>query len=86
MGSFGVSAQRLDGTAELHVGFEVIDIQSPFRLSTHFTVRTRTGWRYEVYGHEVEIVKVRPRVWGGVRANSFTVAVDGQVVARASGK
>ena len=57
------------GRAELHVGSEVIDIQSPFRLSTHFTVRTRTGWRYEVHGHEVEIVKVLRRVWGGFRAN-----------------
>jgi hypothetical protein len=74
------------GRAELQVGDEVVTLQSPFRLSTHFDVRTTRAWRRTVGGHEVEIVKLRPRAFGGARRNSFTISVDGVVVAQATGK
>ncbi|MDQ6614575.1 MAG: hypothetical protein M3083_07480 [Actinomycetota bacterium] len=74
------------GEAEILVGDQVRPLQSPRNFATHFSVSTQTVWR-EVFGdHTVEIEKVRPRVLGGLRANSFVVRVDGQRVAEATGK
>jgi hypothetical protein len=39
-----------------------------------------------VDGHEIEIVKNRPRFFGGARANAYTISVDGIVVAEAAGR
>jgi hypothetical protein len=74
------------GRAELRVGDDVMCLQSPFRLSTHFDFRTRVGWRRRVGEHEVEIVKVRPVAFAGLRQNTVTVTVDEVVVAEATGK
>ncbi|MDQ1394472.1 MAG: hypothetical protein QOF30_3449 [Acidimicrobiaceae bacterium] len=74
------------GKAEVRVGDQVRPLQSPRKLSTHFSFSTRTVWR-EVFGeHMIEIEKERPRAFGGFRANSFVVRVDGQNVADATGK
>jgi hypothetical protein len=73
------------GLAELHTGSDVICLASPYWLSTHFRVRRRRVWQVQVDGHDVEIAKIRPRISGGVRPNSYTVSVDGQVVAEATG-
>lgn len=73
------------GRAELHVGDDVIRLQSPYRPSTHFDLRTRQVWRRRVGEHDVEIVKVRPRMYGGARPNSYTISVDTTVVAEATG-
>ncbi|MFN8027839.1 MAG: hypothetical protein U0W40_16215 [Acidimicrobiia bacterium] len=74
------------GRAELQVGDRKRVLQSPWRLSAHFSLRTRTVWREQIGDHVVEITKVRPRVYGGLQANSFVVDVDGQRVAEATGK
>ena len=74
------------GRAEIRVGDEKRSLQSPWRLSTHFTFGKRTVWREQFGEHTVEIEKIRPRMWGGLRANSFVVSVDGQSVAEATGK
>ena len=74
------------GRAEVRVGNEVRELQSPWRLSTHFSFAKRTVWREQAGEHTVEVEKVRPRVFGGLRANSFVVRVDGQSVAEATGK
>jgi hypothetical protein len=73
------------GRAQLRVGDDVIRLQSPYQLSTHFELRTRKVWRHRVGEHDVEIVKVRPRIIGGVRAQSYTISVDNTVVAEATG-
>jgi hypothetical protein len=74
------------GRSVLKVGDDVATVQSPFRLSTHFDFRTTTKWRQRVGGHDIEIVKVRPRVLGGLQANSFTIYVDDDVVTDMVGK
>jgi hypothetical protein len=74
------------GRAELRVGDEVVSLQSAFRLSTHFELRTRRVWRKRIGQHEVEIVKIRPRLFPGFRSQSFTVSVDKSVVAVTIGK
>jgi hypothetical protein len=74
------------GRAEIRVGDQVRPLQSPRKLSTHFSFSTRTVWREVLDEHTVEVEKVRPWVLGGLRANSFVVRVDGQSVAEATGK
>jgi len=74
------------GRAELRVGDDVVSLQSPFRLSAHFELRTRAVWRSRIGQHEIEIVKVRPRIFAGFRHQSFTIKVDKSIVAEATGK
>jgi hypothetical protein len=72
---------RWTGRSELQVGSDVMTLQSPLRLSTHFDFKTRTVWKRRANEHEVEIVKVRPHVLGGLRSTTYTVTVDDTVVA-----
>jgi hypothetical protein len=76
----------MTGRAELSVGDEHVTLQSPWKLSTHYQLRTRRVWRDIVRGHQVEVVKERPRMMGGVRPNCFTILVDGEVAAKGTGK
>jgi hypothetical protein len=73
------------GRAELRCGDEVIVLQSPFRLSTQFNLRTKVVWRHRLGEHDIVIEKVRPQFFGGLRANSYTVAVDDAMVAEGTG-
>lgn len=73
------------GKAELLVGDDVVTLQSPLRVSTHFNFKTTQTWRCEVGGHVVEVVKVRPRFVGGFRESSYTISVDDNQVAAAAG-
>jgi hypothetical protein len=45
----------------------------------------RRRWTVSHGGHTVEIDKVRPRWFGGLRPNSYTVKVDGAEVATSRG-
>jgi hypothetical protein len=74
------------GRAELRIGRDVIPLQNPFRLSAHFELRTRMVWRTKVGEHDIEIVKVRPRIFAGFRPQSFTISVDKCNVAEATDK
>jgi len=74
------------GRAELRFGEHTVQLQSPLRPTTHFDLRRRVAWRTRVGYHDVEIVKTRPALFAGLRANAFSVAVDGVVVAEATGK
>jgi hypothetical protein len=69
------------GKAELLVGDDVVPQQGPFRLSTHFSFKTKQTWHCQVGEQVVEIVRVRPRFVGGVRKNSYTISVDNTEVA-----
>jgi hypothetical protein len=68
------------GSADLEVADEVVRLQSPLRLSTHFNRWTTRCWRQSFGGRQVEVVMQRPRVFGGFRKKTFTVRVDGTVV------
>ena len=74
------------GRAELRVGDDVITLQSPYQLSTHFEFQKRRVWRRRVGEHDVEIVKARSMMpFGGAAAQSYTISVDSTVVAEATG-
>jgi|GraSoiStandDraft_57_1057295.scaffolds.fasta_scaffold500761_2 hypothetical protein len=74
------------GKAELRIGRDLVPLQSPFRLSAHFELRTRMVWRSKIGDHDIEIVKVRPRIFAGFRPQTITISVDKGVVAEATGK
>jgi hypothetical protein len=80
------SRSDVTGRAELRFGQQTMLLQSPLRPKTHFDLRRRVAWHTRVGDREVEIVRTRPAMFGGLRANSFSVAVDGVVVAEAKGK
>jgi hypothetical protein len=74
------------GRADLVVGEDVITLQSPFRLSTHFEVRARKVWRRRIGEHDVEVVRVRQRMFGGLKPSVYSISVDGTLVAESSGE
>jgi hypothetical protein len=73
------------GAAELQVGDEVVRLAHPLNPSTHFSLKTEETWKWQISDHEVEIVKERPLLVGGLRDNTYTVLVDNDVVAIATG-
>ena len=80
------SRNDVTGRSELQVGDDARVLQSPWRPSTHLNFKTHSAWTEQVGNHEVLIEKTRPRLYGGLRENSFVVKVDGEVVAEATGK
>jgi hypothetical protein len=73
------------GRAEIVVSDNRITLQSPFKLSTHMQFGTRRTRRHVVSGHQIEVIKDRPRMAGGLRPNTFTIVVDGTTVAQGTG-
>lgn len=76
---------NVTGKTKLLVAEQATELQSPLSPSTHFSVARKRTWQRRVGDHDVEIEKVRPLFFGAVRPNSFTVRVDGVVVAQAKG-
>lgn len=74
------------GRAEVRHDGDVEPLANPWNPLTHVSLSTTHEWRCHVQGHHVSIVKVRPRLLGGLRSNAYTVRVDGLVVAQDHGK
>lgn len=90
--AFAVGGERalfarndMTGRATLQVGEDVRLLASPWRPSTHVEFKTRHVWTERFGEHTVEVEKRRPRMWGGLRANTFLVRVDGLEVAQGTG-
>jgi hypothetical protein len=76
----------LTGRAELDLGQRTVLLQSPLRFSTHFQMGETRSWTTREDGHDITVTKRRPRWVAGFRSNSFTVSVDGDVVAETTGR
>jgi hypothetical protein len=76
----------LTGRADLGLGQRTVPLQSPLRFSTHFQLGKTKSWTTQEQGHSITITKRRPRWVAGLRSNSFTVSVDGDVVAETTGR
>jgi hypothetical protein len=73
------------GKAELKLGESTVELQDPMKFSTHFTFKKTTSWTAQPAGHEVTIAVKRPLWVAGFRKSTYTVSVDGAVVAEATG-
>jgi len=74
------------GKAELKLGQEIVELQNPLRLSSQFSLHQAKSWTTETDGHAIAVVKQRPLLVAGFRKSSFTVSVDGEVVAEVAGR
>jgi hypothetical protein len=73
------------GLAYLLIDGEKISLASLTQRDTHFDYDTVKVWTIPHSGRTIEIEKVRPQLFGGLRPNTFTVTVDGGQVATARG-
>ena len=64
---------------------EVIWLQHPAHLGTHFSFRLVQAWERAIGGHSVRVEKIRPLLVAGARPQDFRVFVNGKLVAGASG-
>jgi hypothetical protein len=74
------------GAAELRVGADTIKLQSALNPRSWASAHTTHTWTCQAAGHDVTIVKVRPRWFAGFRPSSYSVSVDETVVAEAHGR
>lgn len=73
------------GGMKIETPTEVVWLQHPAQLGTHFSLRLAQSWERAIGGHLVRVEKVRPLLAGGARPQEFRVFVDGNLVAGASG-
>jgi hypothetical protein len=73
------------GQANLVIDGQKTTLASLLQLGTHYDLRTTTVWTVTHGEHAVEIKKVRPQFFGGLRPNTYTIKVDGVEVATSRG-
>ncbi len=73
------------GLANLVIDGKKTTLASLSQLGTSFDLRTTKVWTVSHGEHMVEIEKVRPQLFGGLRPNTYTVKVDGADVATSRG-
>jgi hypothetical protein len=69
------------GGMKLVTPSESIWLQHPLQPSTHFSFRLKRCWQRSISGHQVRVEKTRPLLAAGVRPQSYSVFVDGELVA-----
>ncbi len=70
---------------ELEVGDRLIPLNTWWHPRQQFTLSNQRVWSHELDGHVIEVEKVRPGLVGIGRANTITIRVDGEFVAREIG-
>ena len=73
------------GKAELRAQSQVIPLASPWKLSTHFSIRQTKVTRVRLGGHEIVIEQAKPPSFGAIRPHVYTITVDGSVVGQERG-
>ena len=73
------------GLANVVIDGQKTTLAGPWQLGTYFARRTTTVWTVSHGEHTVEIEKVRPQLFGGLRPNTYTIKVDGAQVATSRG-
>jgi hypothetical protein len=74
---FGLTTLVIDG--------QKTTLANLFQLGTHYDLATTKVWTVSHGGHTVEIKKVRPQWFGGLRPSTYTIKVDGAEVATSRG-
>lgn len=73
------------GLANLVIDGQKTTLESPSQLGTHYSRATTKVWTVSHGRHTVEIDKVRPQWFGGLRPNMYIIKVDGAEVATSRG-
>ncbi|MGB3686671.1 MAG: hypothetical protein WA991_12690 [Ornithinimicrobium sp.] len=66
-------------------GQDPIKLQGSLDPRGYASLRTTRVWQRNVNGNDIEITKVRTRLFGGLLPSQYTIRVDGEVVKVASG-
>ena len=73
------------GLTNLVIDGQKTTLASPSQLGTYYDLRTTKVWTVSHGEHTVEIEKVRPQWFGGLRPNTYTIKVVGAEVASSRG-
>jgi len=73
------------GGMKLTTPNEVLWLQRPWEIATHFSFRRTRAWEQTVGGRSVKVEKVRPLLVAGARPQEYRIFVDGELVASAHG-
>ena len=73
------------GGMKLVTPSESIWLQHPLQPSTHFSFRLKRCWQRSISGHLVRVEKTRSLLVAGARPQSYSVFVDGELVANDHG-
>lgn len=73
------------GLTNLVIDGQKTTLASPSQYGTHYSWATTKVWKVSHGEHTVKIEKVRPRLLGGLRPNTYTIKVDGAEVATSRG-
>ncbi|MGB5953112.1 MAG: hypothetical protein WBG57_11455 [Ornithinimicrobium sp.] len=65
-------------------GRDPIKLQGSLDPRGYASLKTTREWQRTVNGHNIEITKVRTRLFGGLLPSQFTIRVDGEVAKVAS--
>jgi hypothetical protein len=73
------------GGAYLVIDGQKTTLASPANVTTSFTYELSEQWSVSHAGHTIEIDKVRPRLLGGLRRQTYVVRVDGEEITTTRG-
>lgn len=72
------------GGVYLDVAGETITLESAWSPKAHSSFTTKR-WSRQIGDHLIEVVQVKERWWLGAQRPSFTVLIDGKVIATREG-
>ena len=73
------------GRTELHIGGNVVLLESALNLSTQFSTKLTKVLKCRVGDHEISIEQTRPLLFVGARRHDYRVAIDGLIVTEQRG-
>jgi len=80
-----LSRDWFTGHAALAVGTQTFPLDSPWDIATHISLKLSRTWHVDALGHHIAIEKIRPRLFSGIRPQTYRVQVDGELVAEQTG-
>jgi hypothetical protein len=73
------------GKALLDVDGQIIQLQSSWNPTTHYSTHLNRSWQVGVGSDEVVIEKIRPLLLAGFRPHSYRILLDGELIVEQAG-
>jgi hypothetical protein len=83
-----ISRNWFTGAMEILVDGRTVALESPLLPSTHFSLRSKPHYEFEVghsEKHKVVFEKERPAILAGLRAHTYRIFVDGTLIHQQTG-